>query len=159
LSQRHLQTTTVAEIAGKVVGYIVLETPDAPQADDGRWLWHALQLHNGFFGALRGLLLMVLIDNNHRVGNDEIYIEMLGVAPAWRGRGIARYLINHARVVAQTRHLKRLTLDVATDNIPALELYKKLGFAIKSKQHSRLLRWITGHPGYCEMVKEIAWDE
>lgn len=57
LSERHLQTTTLAEIGEAVAGFMVLETPSAPRTDDGRWMWHALQLNNGIFGALRGMLL------------------------------------------------------------------------------------------------------
>jgi ribosomal protein S18 acetylase RimI-like enzyme len=158
LSQRHLPTTTVAEVGGEVVGFIVLDTPTAPTADDGRWLWHALQLHNGLFGALRGLLLMVLIDTHHQCNKDEIYIEMLGVAPNWRGQGVARQLLSHAKAVAQVHNISRLTLEVSIDNAPAIKLYQQRGFEIKSTHRSRLFRWVTGHPGYHQMEKEIQPD-
>src|SRR5512139_2491839 len=65
LSQRHLGTTTIAELDGEFAGFIVLQTPAGSRSDDGRWLWHALQLNNGIFGALRGLVLMSLIDTQH----------------------------------------------------------------------------------------------
>ena len=52
LSERHLQTTSLAEVGGVVAGYISLDTPSAPRADSGRWLWHALQLHNGILGVI-----------------------------------------------------------------------------------------------------------
>jgi ribosomal protein S18 acetylase RimI-like enzyme len=155
LSERHLQTTTVAEVEGEVIGFIVLETPAAPRADDGRWLWHALQLNNGIFGALRGMLLMLLIDNDHQVNGDEIYIEMLGVDPAWRGQGIARHLIVHAEAMACQQGLNQLALAVVNDNIPAIHLYEKMGFTVSVERRSRLLKWITGHSGYYEMVKQL----
>lgn len=155
LSQRHLLTTTVAQIEEAVVGFIVLETPSAPRADDGRWLWHALQLNNGIFGALRGLLLMLLINHNRQPSNDEVYIEMLGVDYAWRGQGVARCLIEHAEAVVRQQGLSQLALAVVIDNLPAIQLYKKLGFTARSERHSRLLRWITGHPGYYEMAKQL----
>ena len=155
LSKRHLQTTTVAEVEQGVVGFIVLETPLAPMADDGRWLWHALQLHNGIFGSLRGLLLMMLVDNNHQCGSDEVYIEMLGVASGWRGQGIARGLMRHAETVARAAGVNWLSLEVASDNKPAIQLYEKLGFELKKEHHSRILKWITGHPGFFEMAKPL----
>jgi ribosomal protein S18 acetylase RimI-like enzyme len=156
LSERHLQTTTVAEIEGTVVGFIVLETPAAPRADEGRWLWHALQLNNGIFGALRGMLLMLLIDTDHHVKADEAYIEMLGVDPAWRGQGVAWHLVTQAETAARQQGLSQLTLAVVSDNKPALYLYQKMGFTTQSERRSRLLKWITGHPGYYEMVKQLS---
>lgn len=155
LSERHLQTTTLAEIGETVAGFIVLETHSAPRADDGRWLWHALQLNNGIFGALRGMLLMLLIDHYHPRHPNEIYIEMLGVDPAWRGRGVAYRLIAHAEAVARQQSATQLALAVVNDNLPAIQLYEKLGFTTQSEQRSRLLQWITGHSGYYAMVKEI----
>jgi len=155
LSERHLQTTTVAEIEGMVAGYIVLETASAPRPDSGRWLWHALQLHNGIFGALRAFVLMVLIDNNRTLAPDEVYIEMLGVAPAWRGEGLAARLITHAESVARTKQATRLCLSVVSDNEIALNLYTKMGFKTTLTRQSRTLKWITGHSQYFEMSKPL----
>lgn len=155
LSQRHLQTTTVAEIQEAVVGFIVLETPAAPRTDDGRWLWHALQLNNGIFGALRGMLLMLLIDNNHQLSDNEVYIEMLGVDQAWRGLGVARCLVEHGEEVARQQGLSQLALAVASDNMSALQLYEKMGFTIRAERSSRIFKWVTGHAGYYEMAKQL----
>jgi ribosomal protein S18 acetylase RimI-like enzyme len=156
LSQCHLQTTTIAEINEAIVGFIVLETPADPRPDDGRWLWQALQLNNSFGGALRGLLLMSLLDHHHHLSPNEVYIEMLGVNPVWRGHGVGQLLIGHAEAMAQQQGMAQLALAVVNDNLPALNLYQKLGFAISSEQRSRFLKWLTGHPGYYEMVKELS---
>jgi ribosomal protein S18 acetylase RimI-like enzyme len=156
LSQRHLQTTTIAEIQEAVVGFIVLETPSAPRTDDGQWLWHALQLNNGIFGALRGMLLMLLIDTNHQLSDNEVYIEMLGVDHAWRGLGVARCLIEHAEEVARQQGLSQLTLAVVSDNTSAIQLYERMGFTTCAERRSRLLKWITGHAGYYEMAKQLS---
>jgi ribosomal protein S18 acetylase RimI-like enzyme len=153
LSRRHLQTTTVAEVGGVIAGFIILETPAAPGADSGRWLWHALQLHNGILGALRSFVLILLIDNDYRAGQDEIYIEMLGVHPEWRGRGLAQQLIAHAEAVAQAESARRLTLNVVSNNFPALRLYQKLGFEVIQTHRSRILKWLIGHGEYYRMVK------
>jgi [ribosomal protein S18]-alanine N-acetyltransferase len=53
----------------------------------------------------------------------------LGVAPAWRRRGIARILLQDLIVRAQDGGAQRLLLEVAADNTAALALYTSLGFA------------------------------
>lgn len=156
LSQRHLKTTTVAETAESIVGFMMLQTPLTFHQDEGRWLWHALQLHQGILGALRGLILMLLVNTNHHPNAGELYIEMLGVDQRWRGLGIASHLISQAETAARQQNLTHLALTVVIDNCPALELYGKLGFKITARRQSLLLRWITGHPGYYEMVKQLA---
>jgi ribosomal protein S18 acetylase RimI-like enzyme len=155
LSCRHLQTTTVLEAGGVLIGFIILETPSAPQADSGRWLWRALQLHNGIFGALRSFIMLVLIDNGYRPGQDEVYIELLGIVPSWRGRGLAQQLLAHAETIAWAESASRLTLNVVWDNTPAIALYQKLGFTVTHEHRSKVLKWITGHSGYYEMVKKL----
>lgn len=155
LSQRHLKTTTVAEIGCEIAGFIVLQIPAAPRADDGRWLWHALQLNTGFLGALRGLVLMSLIDTRRQAHPDEVYIEMLGVDPVWRGQGVASCLMAHAEAMAHQQGVKQVALAVVSDNTPAIHLYEKIGFKVNSERRSRLLKWITSHPGYYEMVKRL----
>ena len=155
LSERHLQTTVLAEVGGIVAGYIILDTPSAPRADSGRWLWHALQLHNGIAGALRSFIMMILMNNNYRPAAGEVYIEMLGVAPAWRGAGVGSKLIAHAEAIGQAENAQRITLNVVCDNEPALKLYQKVGFETTQQKLSRILRWVTGHSGYYLMVKKL----
>jgi ribosomal protein S18 acetylase RimI-like enzyme len=156
LTQRHLQTTTIAETMDVVAGFIVVRTPADPiRPDEGRWLWRALQLHYGLIGALRGLVLMMLIGDNHQPETDEVYIEMLGVNPDWRGLGVARRLLAYAETMATAQNIDRLTLTVVSDNYAAIRLYEKMGFKAQVARRSRLLKWITGHPGYYDMVKQL----
>lgn len=156
LSQRHLQTTTVLEVDGLIAGFITLETPSAPQADSGRWLWHALQLHNGLFGALHSFIMMILLDNDYQPGPDEVYIELVGVDPTWRGRGFAKQLLAHAEAIARVEKVGQLTLNVVCDNTPAIALYQKLGFEVIAEYQSRLLKWLTGRSSYYKMVKILS---
>jgi ribosomal protein S18 acetylase RimI-like enzyme len=155
LSQRHIQTTTIAEISQSVAGYIVLATPSAPRPDDGRWLWHALQLHHGLLGALRSFLLMALINHDRQPGEGEVYIEMLGVDPLWQGQGLGKCLLAYAEAVARSEQAAYLVLNVVSDNLKAIRLYQKSGFETTREQRSRSLAWITGHSGYYEMVKRL----
>lgn len=52
----------------------------------------------------------------------------IGVAPAWRGRGIARVLLGDLVLRARTASVRRLLLEVAADNLAALALYNAFGF-------------------------------
>jgi ribosomal-protein-alanine N-acetyltransferase len=53
----------------------------------------------------------------------------LGIAPAWRGRGIAKILMQDLIVRAADGGAQRLLLEVAADNTAALALYTSFGFA------------------------------
>ena len=98
---------------------------------------------------------MALLDSNHQRGADEVYIEMLGVAMDWRGRGIARTLMNHAETVARATGVNPLTLEAVSDNTPAILLYRQQEFKIRRQRRNIVLKWLTGHPGYLEMAKGI----
>jgi ribosomal-protein-alanine N-acetyltransferase len=53
----------------------------------------------------------------------------LGVAPAWRRRGVARILLHDLIVRARSGGAQRLLLEVAADNTAAVALYTSFGFA------------------------------
>jgi len=65
----------------------------------------------------------------HRRGTtDTWYISAVGVHPDFRRRGIARQLVERAIDFVRQRNGKRLLLDVIEGNVPAINLYTKLGF-------------------------------
>src|SRR5579885_3315016 len=55
----------------------------------------------------------------------------LAVAPAYRGGGWGRLLIERLIQVARARSLKEMWLEVLTENTPAFQLYQSLGFRIE----------------------------
>lgn len=59
---------------------------------------------------------------------DEAEVLTLGVGKDRQRHGIGRRLIEALCRAARNAEAKRLFLEVAADNIPALVLYKKLGF-------------------------------
>ncbi len=59
---------------------------------------------------------------------DEAEILTLAVQPEARRRGLARQLIETAMTAAASRGARRLWLEVAEDNLPALALYRRAGF-------------------------------
>ena len=63
----------------------------------------------------------------HDDGAGEIYI--IGVVPAWEGRGLGRDLVSHGlKYLGEERHLNRAVLFVEASNGRAVALYQDLGF-------------------------------
>lgn len=56
------------------------------------------------------------------------YIGNVAVLPEYRRRGLARALVEAAVKLSVERGGKAVALDVITDNLPARQLYEKLGF-------------------------------
>jgi ribosomal-protein-alanine N-acetyltransferase len=79
------------------------------------------RVFRGEGGAALGLLLDQCLGS-------EGEILTLGVAPAWRHRGIARALLGDLVLRAGMVGVRRLLLEVAADNLSALALYDSFGF-------------------------------
>ena len=83
------------------------------------------------------------------------YLAHLGVAPALRGEGIGRALIDELvrRGVAQGRH--RMVLDVAVSNPRAQALYERLGFEVTGERASSLANKQGVVPGHRRMERVV----
>lgn len=57
-------------------------------------------------------------------------IHLLMVNPRMAGKGIGSALVNHAIKVAEQRSCAAIRLDTGAQNIPAVSLYKKMGFRV-----------------------------
>jgi mycothiol synthase len=64
------------------------------------------------------------LDAANRVG----HFEPVGTHPAFRRRGLARALMRHGLRELRTLGMDRATIEHLADNVPALELYRGLGF-------------------------------
>lgn len=62
------------------------------------------------------------------VRGEDAWIGGVGVVAAHRGQGIGEQLMRAVQEQARTRGVKRLWLEVLTQNEPALRLYEKLGY-------------------------------
>ena len=69
-----------------------------------------------------------------RVAADESEILSLGTLPRSRRSGLARQLVDAARTEAHRRGARRMFLEVAADNQPALALYETAGFVITGRR-------------------------
>ncbi len=61
---------------------------------------------------------------------DEAYIANIAVAPSFRRKGLASFLIRHIMNEAQNLGCSSIVLEVKRSNIAAINLYKKMGFEI-----------------------------
>ena len=59
---------------------------------------------------------------------DVLFIHILGVAPEFGGRGIAKDMVRNAFDTACRQHINVLRLDVLQGNTPAVKAYTKMGF-------------------------------
>ena len=67
----------------------------------------------------------------HSFTNDKVMvIHLLMVRPSMAGKGIATALVKHAIELARNNSCNVLRLDTGSQNIPAISLYKKLGFQV-----------------------------
>jgi ribosomal-protein-alanine N-acetyltransferase len=64
-----------------------------------------------------------------RSAADEAEIITIGTLPESRRQGIGAALIAAALPLLHSRGIKRLLIEVASSNTPALALYRKVGFA------------------------------
>lgn len=63
-----------------------------------------------------------------RLVADEAEILTLGVCADWQQKGIGRRLVEALCRAAKKAEARRLHLEVAAGNVPALRLYRRLGF-------------------------------
>lgn len=88
------------------------------------------------------------ISQENETVSGEWYLDTLVIDPNFRRRGVASALIEHAFKVAKEMDFKRIGLNCEMDNVPAYNLYKKVGF----KQVTQLV--LSGHV-YWHMVKYL----
>lgn len=61
---------------------------------------------------------------------DELHVNTIAVAPAYRRQGLATRLLQHVLAEAAARGVTRATLEVRASNQAALKLYERLGFSV-----------------------------
>lgn len=97
--------------------------------------WRRL-VHRG-----RGLTMVGEIDGRpvgalvlaYREGGRALRIYSIGVEPGARRRGVGRRLMAYAFAFAMRRRLALLSLEVRSDNRPAIALYRGYGFEVRDR--------------------------
>lgn len=72
----------------------------------------------------------------------------IAVAPSWRGRGVAGALMGEAVAYFSYREVPRVRLEVRPDNVPAIRVYEKWGFAADGYTYDSQGPWLI-------MMKEM----
>lgn len=65
-----------------------------------------------------------------RLTLDELHLLKIAVAPRWRRRGMATWLLDFCCGLAQRRDARKVYLEVRRSNVSAIGLYDKVGFQI-----------------------------
>lgn len=86
--------------------------------------------------------------------NEVMVIHLLMVRPSMTEKGIATALIKYAIELAENNSCKALRLDTGSQNIPAVTLYKKLGFQIVATSSMRVGNAIE-HSGHLFLEKVL----
>ncbi|MDT7886996.1 MAG: ribosomal protein S18-alanine N-acetyltransferase [Thermoproteota archaeon] len=63
--------------------------------------------------------------------NDHCHIYSIAVLPEFRNKGIATNLMKELLNKAKEKGIKKVVLEVKTNNLEAIKLYKKFNFEIK----------------------------
>lgn len=79
------------------------------------------------------------------------HIISIAVKRAWRGQGLGERLMRRSLEECKSRGSSIAALEVSTDNIPAINLYKKLGFKVKKV----LKGYYRGRKDAYYMVKDL----
>jgi len=69
-----------------------------------------------------------------RLLGDDVHLQKVAVTPAWRGQGVASWLLERCFTLSVERGARSAHLEVRPSNIPAVELYQKLGFELAGKR-------------------------
>lgn len=75
-------------------------------------------------GTLIGLVAAYCNDREKRIA----YITSVSVLREWAGKGIAARLMSQCAGYAAASGMRKISLEVASDNYPAIKLYEKSGF-------------------------------
>lgn len=81
---------------------------------------------------------------------DEAHITNIAVKKGERGRGIGKFLMSELLARAKMLGVKSVTLEVRSDNIPALNMYESFGFTVEgvrrkyyNNMYDALIMWLS----------------
>ena len=70
-----------------------------------------------------------------RLVANELHLLKIAVTPAWREQGIASRLLEQCFAISAKRGATSVHLEVRPSNVPAVELYLKLGFEVIGRRY------------------------
>lgn len=90
------------------------------------------------FEALEEGVLIGLVAGYHNIDENIFFISNVSVDPDFQGKGIASNLFGSLYAYCHKNNIYQLKLQVFKQNLPAINLYQKLGFEIMTDEDERL---------------------
>ena len=113
---------TVCEINDKIVGIIVINTPDnPPKVND---FYKKL----GLFNSIKIFFKFLNSSKVYADPNKNPVVHSLSLDSSYRGKGIAQLLFNYTFEKLKSNNYNVVYLDVWASNIAAIKFYNKYGF-------------------------------
>ena len=112
------------------------------------------------FGSLSGTVRFVMF-KLFALAYDQkdMYIDILAVSPAMRGKGIGTLLLDAVFQTARDKGFRSVSLEVVDTNPQARRLYERVGFVAQHTYHYPYLRGIAGFSASIKMVKPLGSDD
>jgi ribosomal protein S18 acetylase RimI-like enzyme len=85
----------------------------------------------------------------------DMYIDVLAVSPAMRGKGVGTLLLDAVFQTAREKGFKSVSLEVVDTNPDARRLYERVGFVVRHTYPYPYLRGIAGFSASIKMVKTL----
>ncbi len=108
------------------------------------------------FGSLSGTIRFVMFKLFAFVYDQkDMYIDILAVPPAMRGKGVGTLLLDAVFQAAREKGFKSVSLEVVDTNPDARRLYERVGFVAQHTYHYPFVRGIAGFSASIKMVKTL----
>jgi ribosomal protein S18 acetylase RimI-like enzyme len=118
-----------------VLERVALDTPVVRKYDhfdEETLLRYAQVCQAGFsFGAYEGETLVGLLIAEKQDWNHSLWVWEFHVAPAYRGQGLGRALMDEATHKAKEADLRLVVCETQNRNAPAIQVYRRLGFQLE----------------------------
>ncbi len=107
----------------------------------------------GVSGTARFVLFMLFVQAYYQ---KDMYIDILAVSPAMRGKGVGTRLLEAVFQTAREKGFKSVSLEVVDTNPGARRLYERMGFVARRTYPYPYLRGIAGFSASIKMVKILS---
>lgn len=131
----------------KVLGVALLSRTGVPYLNIGPEIRKKI----GFW---RGWLLSISYGMMSK-RKDQLYLQMLGVSPMSRGKGVGTKMLTYLFALAREEGMKKVILDVIDTNPKAKNLYEREGFVLTKYINTKLFTRNMGFNGVYIMQKTI----
>ncbi|MGA2478082.1 MAG: GNAT family N-acetyltransferase [Spirochaetia bacterium] len=123
---------TVAAVDGRTAAMLLGYSGREKAAEDPATGWGLLRgLGLGMIGRLGRLLRLQATIG--ALGRDEFYVSNVATYPGFQGRGLGTLLLGEAESRAVEAGAEAMALDVETDNLSAIRLYQRRGYAVRRR--------------------------